>query len=380
MIIFINTLLILQWIFPFVIFIRWYLIYTKFTTALDNNKTLDNISKEITVIIPLKGWDNSMDALLHNLQNQRFNGSIEILIIIDRSSIDNFSTYKENIIPVISQDLPDDWHDKNWRIYQGVCKASYKTILFLDSDVCIDEDYINRRLNTHKGELSFSLPIYASSSTSSEMYLAAFTNYNNLSIYAGGFIYNKLGTAIGPSMLVHPVDSFLKEVIVTNKKEIADDHALGYLYNRSGRTVSLSREPIVVTHDCSNWKSVFLQIIRWLILPRTIIHLLDKNILLHSICIFLLNLLIPVSVIIGCLISVFYSFSFIHFIPPIVLLFLEGVGVIVNQKKLLGAEFRLSLSHVLYVPLNIIFQPILVIISMFIKKLKWRGLIIDIKP
>ncbi|MGL1904358.1 MAG: glycosyltransferase [Fibrobacterales bacterium] len=361
------------------LFLRWMLIYLRFSNkpiVCDPNSQSQG---DITVIIPLKGWDHSLDLLLTNLCKQNYENTIEVIVVADAENLERLNQYSPQVTIIISKQLSDNWYDKNWRMYQGYKAASYDTVLFMDSDTSIDYDYLTRRTQSHQGHLSFSLPIYANASTPPEALLAAYTDYSNFSLYAGAFIWSQFNTSIGPSMMIRPVDDVAEQALYNNRKEASDDHSLGTYFGRAGKSVHLSKEPIVVNKHSASWKDVIEQIIRWLMLPRAIMHLIDRKTFIYSFSMLILSLFAPISLYILSLMLFFTDIHLILFVPLLLSILIESMGIMINEYTLLKRSHTLPLRHIIYVPLMLMLQPLLVIVSLFRKQFIWRGITVSFK-
>ncbi|MGL1888395.1 MAG: glycosyltransferase family 2 protein [Reichenbachiella sp.] len=329
---------------------------------------------DISVVVPLKGWDLSLEALLNSLCDQNYNAEIEIIVVADKENCERLSAISDNIKVIETKKRAAEWYDKNWRMYQGFEAASFSALLFMDSDTSIDRNYLTRRVKSHKGHLSFSIPLYANAKQPSESLLASFTDYSNFSLYAGGFIWCQFNTAIGPSMLIHPVDHITQEALYNNRKEASDDHSLGTYYGRKGKKVHLSNEPIVVNKYSASFTDVIEQIIRWLMLPRAIMHLIDRKTFAYSFSMLILSLLAPILIYVLIILTMVYTIPTTYFIALLLGICIEGIGLMINEYRFLNGSHTLPKRHLVYVPLMLMLQPVLMIISFFRKQFIWRGI------
>lgn len=114
----------------------------------DNNENNDLIS----ILIPARNEENNIENLLNDLINQDYK-NIEILVFNDNSTdnteeiLKNYSK-KYNFIRYINSDnLPVGWLGKNYACYNLAKNATGNYFLFLDADVRISGDVINKCLN-----------------------------------------------------------------------------------------------------------------------------------------------------------------------------------------------------------------------------------------
>jgi|GEM_PF-6755967 len=348
-------------------------------TARKKNKASSD--KNLSIIIPVKGWDLSLPDLIKNLLIQHYQASFEVILIADKDN-PHLSQLPQssNLILLYMDPLQKGWQDKIERLYQGVKVAQYETLLFLDSDVTVDPHYLTHRLEAHKGTLSFSIPLYTRPQSSSSYFLASFTNFLNFTIYRAGFSLCNLTTAIGPSMLFTAKKSTILQALEKNKEELADDHAMGYWFQTNGYHVHCSEEPVYVTTDPDvGWSQHIHQILRWLSLPRTVFHLITRHTLCMVVCSSILNAIGGLFLFLGI---------FLHTTPYGFSLIAGGSLFIITETLLLlcierGATRRISppfpWHHLLYTPLVLIGLLPLSLLSLTKRSVTWRGKEIFIK-
>lgn len=337
---------------------------------------------DLSVVIPLKGWDQSLPTLIESLLDQKDSKSLQVIIVIDSTNpYRNKIPKDKRILLLNSEPIPAGWRDKNWRLYQGTKHASYANVLFIDSDVFIDSEFLKYRIKNHKGDFSYSVPVYRKPGCAAEKYLAAFTNYHNFNIYKATSAIMDIGTAVGPSIYVTAGRDTLLKCIFENKGEIADDHAFGYWFKKNDYTVSCSQEPIFVMKTGASWSEVFGQIKRWIILPRTILHLLmPLSAFLLSINI-ILNSTASFSFYTGLiLISIGNSTLGIPIlIASLVYIFTETIFLIIIESCCTKRVYsNYPWIHFIFLPFIFITQPLLALQTLLSKKIEWRGSTIQI--
>lgn len=326
--------------------------------------------QDLSIIIPLKGWDESLPKLVQGLLDQRYGRAIEILLVADE---DNPRLPEIPVDPRVRllhpNPKPCHWMDKNWRLREGVERAIFDDVLFLDSDVKVDADFLSLRYSLHKGDLSYCIPIYREADTMAEKFLAAFTSYNNFYLYRTSTALMSIGTAVGPSVLVTAGREALKKALESTCGEVADDHALGHWFKKNGYAVGCLNEPVYVSKTDAGWGEVLKQIKRWLILPRTIGHLLSPltafffgaNVLLNSAS----SLCFYAGLLLGNLALTTISLS-LMVMEAAFLTYLEHL-----YTRRLHSSY--PWRHLVYVPIMLIVQPWLALQSLFTRKIQWRG-------
>lgn len=358
-----NTFLILL---TLALLSRWGLIYwSKF------KQVPPHVLSEISIVIPLKGWDHSLPSLITQLLNQNYPLDLEVIIVVDSSNPSLAMLPQDNRVKLVfSQPWTNGWMDKNWRLHQGALEAKYPALLFLDSDVAIDRDYLKRRMGAHRGDFSFCIPFYISPSNAPERFLAAFTNYVNLTLYKASFAFGAFATAIGPSMLLTIDKKILLEAQLAISKELADDHALAFWFSKHGYVIECIAEPVYVMKNDENWRGVFDQVMRWTLLPRTVKHLLKPKMLLMAGFTVLLNLLPALLIYGGLLASPFILLAglFLLLAETIFFIFIERIY---SAKS---CHWR----HLIFLPLALLSYVFVALASLFITNLRWRGQTIKI--
>ena len=357
-----------------VLSLRWLLI-NRYMKRLINNRNLSN-HPDVSIVIPLKGWDASLPNLINNLGRQRYQGSIEVLVVTDDPERLNNDSLPKNVHFLQSALCPPDWQDKNWRLNQGVVRSRFSTHMFLDSDTHVDQEFLARRLASHVTALSFSIPLYVKASTQAAKFLSAFTNYSNLSLYGLGFALNPEGlpTAIGPCVVSSiPAMKITECLKLASQRQAAVDHALAHHVVEQGYSVGMVAEPIRVIGNTSSWSEVLGQIMRWLMLWRTARRLIDGKL----IALIVLSSSINASALWMILLGIFVTSSAVTawlFISLVLSIFLvDSLGLLWLEHRLLKRGTQKQWAHLVYLPITQIALPILFIVSLFRRKFTWRG-------
>lgn len=339
-------------------------------------------SRELSVVIPLKGWDESLPRLLDVLLSDPFDAPLQILVVVD-SDQPNLHLLPEDdrLIVLQSEPKPDEWLDKNWRLYQGARRAGHETILFMDSDTQPYPKLLTRRCSNHVGPFSFCIPVYTAPCSQSERFLASFTSYNNFFVYCVGFSFGSFGTAIGPSMMASVPRAQLLEALTQGRGQSADDHALGYWMARHGFPVHIAKVPVIVGKDGETWSGAWQQIIRWITVSRTVKHMLSLRLIISAGFAMMLNTLPSLMIYTGLIATVSgYRDG----------LFIAGAGLMVSAldglwlalvERSYVARCDLTPSgwwHVLYVPILHLLQPVMVAVGYTRREIHWRGSVIKL--
>jgi hypothetical protein len=336
--------------------------------------------QDVSIVIPLKGWDEGLPDLIRGLLASETAVDFEVLLVIDP---DHPRAHElpvhERFRPIHPEPLPSGWRDKNWRLAQGQAQARHEAILFLDSDVSVEPGTLDRRLRDHAGIFSFAIPVYGSPGTQAERLLASFTSYSNFFLYRAGVACGVRETAIGPSMLFTAGRGRLAEALSHVRGALADDHALGHYFGTRGELVHCAREPVFVLKHGEGFGEVTSQILRWLMLPRTVAHLLT----LRLVAVLLVGSLLNSAA--GLVTYAGLAWSLLDPSPAgygllifgVFLLFEEALALIVVERAYARGRFpKPAWRHLLWVPVTLLVQPYLLAAASLRRRIPWRGALI----
>ncbi len=111
----------------------------------------------ISVLIPARNEQHNIGNILQDLINQDYQ-NIEIIVCNDHSEddtkkvIESFIHRDSRIQVFDSQPLPEGWLGKNWACHQLSQKAIGTYLLFVDSDVRMNNDLLSTTLQYHKNQ------------------------------------------------------------------------------------------------------------------------------------------------------------------------------------------------------------------------------------
>ncbi|MBP7562368.1 MAG: glycosyltransferase family 2 protein [Candidatus Cloacimonetes bacterium] len=134
----------------------------RFFTALINFiftqplKTFGNENQGlVSILIPARNEENNIGKLLNDVENQTYD-NIEVIVFNDMSTdntaeiVNSYSQWNSKIRLVNSLGLPDNWLGKNHACHSLASLAKGDYLLFLDADVSISGDVIERAVSTAK--------------------------------------------------------------------------------------------------------------------------------------------------------------------------------------------------------------------------------------
>lgn len=350
------------------------------------NRISSTFQPDLTVVIPLKGWEPSLPDLLRSLAHQRYDGSIIPIVVVDEQHPEIRQLESIAGVRVVRFTLPAGWtgSDKNLRLLRGLRETHTEWVMFLDADAQISVDFLRYRMAVHAREpvpeLSFSLPLYAHADNAAAAFLAAFTNHSNVALYLAASALIRLETAIGPSMVIRRRDAFLPTQLEHFQQlGSAYDHSLGQAYGTSGRLVALSAEPIVVTIPRPEWRDVLRQIMRWVMSVKTakrIIRWPTWCVLIVSSSVSLIPFTLTTIGLFSALLgNVLVACTAAGF--AIASMELEAIGLMIVEQRLLSRRcFGFPWRHLIFVPLALLSQPILFATALIKRRIEWRGAII----
>ncbi len=98
----------------------------------------------ISIVIPARNEEENLSRLLPSLSKQDF-APHEVIVVNDHSD-DRTGAVAEahGALVVTGKELPEDWYGKPWACQQGADAATGDWLLFLDADVVMDSDGLQR--------------------------------------------------------------------------------------------------------------------------------------------------------------------------------------------------------------------------------------------
>jgi 4,4'-diaponeurosporenoate glycosyltransferase len=107
-------------------------------------------SLDLSVIIPARNEARNIMILLKSLE-QQISRPAEIIVVDDHSDDATAEVVEKAGCRVIqSAPLPVGWFGKQWACWQGALKSQGRLLLFLDADISLEPDAIQRLYATYK--------------------------------------------------------------------------------------------------------------------------------------------------------------------------------------------------------------------------------------
>lgn len=213
------------------------LLFYKFPTLKESNCDSDI---KISVIIPARNEEKTIDNLLTDLENQTID--LHEIICVDDNSFDSTAAIikKHNVKYIFLDTLPDGWKGKTWACQNGALRASGEVLIFLDSDVRLSKTAIESLVSYYKKKKKpLSVQPYHIVKRNYE-YLSIFFNFIQLCVtYLTIFHKKDYVGFYGPTFIIDR-ELFLKHGGYENvKNAVVEDLFLGKYYKEVGIDVDL---------------------------------------------------------------------------------------------------------------------------------------------
>lgn len=185
-------------------------------------------SGRLSVIIPVRNEERNLPLILDDLLKQ--NEFISEIICVDDGSVDKTAKIAGSygVTLITAPEKPDCWTGKSWACHHGAEAASGELFIFIDADVRLNPDGINRLIRTY--EVSRCV-------LSVQPYHKMYKRYEQLSLFfnliqiaANGltlFIKNKHIGLYGPVILIGRADYCKIGGHASVRDSITDDLSLG---------------------------------------------------------------------------------------------------------------------------------------------------------
>ena len=188
----------------------------------------------LSVIIPARNEAENLPLLLEDLRNQSYK-PFEIICVDDDSSDNTAEIAASSGVRVISlHNKPDGWIGKTWACQNGANAARGDLLLFLDADVRLAQNGMQRLMRTYSEHgCTISVQPYHKTET---WYEQCSILFSLVQIAANGTLLPKpMGVGLhGPVILVSKTDYNKVEGHESVKNNIVDDLALGKRLRDSG--------------------------------------------------------------------------------------------------------------------------------------------------
>lgn len=211
-------------IFLFFIFIFFYNI-----KELKIKQNIEYDPKKISIIIPARNEEINLPSLLSSLKNQSQN--VGEIILVNDGSTDRTNSIAESFnIKIINITMrPNDWNGKTYACYLGAQNAAYDILLFLDADLTLEYNAIEKLISEFNEKEVLSVQPYHYTKKAYEK-ISLF--FNAISVAAVGVCFPGKDKSIGLFGPVIMVDKKLyfnfggHEIV---KNEVVEDYKLGSL-------------------------------------------------------------------------------------------------------------------------------------------------------
>ncbi len=124
--------------------------YLEFIPLVQAAKSPHNKEPKVSICIPARNEENVIGKALNSVLTQYYK-NVEVLVLDDESTdrtpaiLAEFSEqYPERLKTLAGQPKPDDWLGKSWACHQLSQKASGDILMFIDADVWLSKDCVQR--------------------------------------------------------------------------------------------------------------------------------------------------------------------------------------------------------------------------------------------
>jgi 4,4'-diaponeurosporenoate glycosyltransferase len=108
-----------------------------------------NFGRKISVIIPARNEEKNLPGILGDLKNQTWN-NFEIICVNDNSDDNTEEIIRQYDVKQIDlTSLPTEWKGKTWACQQGAAQAGGDILLFIDADVRLSPDALEKLVKTY---------------------------------------------------------------------------------------------------------------------------------------------------------------------------------------------------------------------------------------
>ena len=147
----------MNYITPIFLLLSYFLFFKMKTLNKQSNK---NTQHKISVVIPARNEEINLSVILSKLQSQTIK-PYEIIVVDDGSTDKTQEIANSFHVKIIKiKNPPDGWKGKNYACYTGAKESTGDLLLFLDADLILKNDAIERLLATFKEDSVLSVQPY----------------------------------------------------------------------------------------------------------------------------------------------------------------------------------------------------------------------------
>ena len=186
----------------------------------------------VSVIIPARNEEQTLPLLLGDLLVQSVR-PLEIIVADDSSSDATANVARACGADVLMlQDKPNDWVGKNWACEQAALAAKGDVLVFLDADVRLAPDGLNRILAAQQAERTVSVQPYHIVERAYEQ-LALFFNLTQVAANGTALPRPQSLCLFGPVIAISRADYFAAGGHASVKCAVVEDMALAFQLRKS---------------------------------------------------------------------------------------------------------------------------------------------------
>ena len=311
----------------------------------------------VTVIIPFRNEEDNITLLLAALKNQKYDNNKWDIIFVDDHSIDNSAEIIRSFISNFPKaeliSLPLSETGKKSALAHAAIKTNAELLLFTDADCIMGDKWISSVVSYYEENKNvfISAPVLIQSGNS---FFSKFQRLEFLSLSGSGaasfgnsnpIMTNGANMAVKRDIYLESLEYLMENtpsgddifLLLHLKKKYPDK--LGYLK---------SKDAIVNTSPMPDLSSFIKQRLRWVSKAR---YYSDKYIIATAIIVFLINLLLLVSFVMGFIISDFFIVWILIFILKSIIdyRFLRKISKFMGSKISVGFFIINQLIYFFYI-------------------------------
>lgn len=330
-----------------------------------------------SIIVALRNEAAHLPSLLHSLSNLTYPHHLFEILFVDDASTDSSLLLLREFIekhPKLSVQILSNEREtaspKKDAMRKAIQKSKNEWIVTTDADCTVCENWLvafNTFISNNKVVFIAGPVLYKKGHS----FIHNFQELDWLSLVGttvGSFAWNKPIMCSGANLaykkeVFNEVDGFKGNDHIASGDDVFLLHKIHKKYPNQVYFMN-DQSALVKTMALNTWKEVYHQRIRWAKKTSNLPSLLAKSI---GICVFLMNSLLIILVVLSIVNSLFLWFLLTVFLTKFIL---DGLLLLLTSKVV---HERISLKHCLLSSLLYpLFSTSIVLLSLF-KKYKWKG-------
>jgi glycosyltransferase involved in cell wall biosynthesis len=268
LVIILNVLLILFFIFSFIQIIYYGFIFSKFSFLKKQPKVV-SFSEPVSVVICAKNEEKNISSLLDILLKQNYS-NYEILVIDDASSdktqeiLESYELKNPKIKVVKVENNEAFWGNKKWALTLGIKTTKYENLLFTDADCKPNSEFwIQNMVQNFTQEKTIVLG-YSPYIKIKNSWLNKLIRFETLFAAIQYFSWAKAGKTymgVGRNLAYKKTEFYNQNGFINHMKLHSgdDDLFINTASNKTNTTIEFSKESFIYSEPKKTWKDWILQ-------------------------------------------------------------------------------------------------------------------------